>query len=1649
MDQPNAIKPLRKMDVDALRVTPLGHDHLGNEYWYFYGTRLYKQECSREMNNKDWKEEWNEQKNKSFSKRGRGRPRKKPKSDTESDLDSRSVNRNACLNIDEKSRWTVICNTFDDWIEFTARFKNSTKRCEKDLFNILKNQFLPVLNEMYLEKEKRLQEKLRELIPKPESTRMQTRKLRVTSNAINGYVSDDNAHRDYLARDRAQRLQKRNSRLNENVSEISRKSSCKRKYTEDNEKRGDVDEFLYDMDSSEKRNNVSMKKESSDLKKQIMKVLNEVTKTKGSWPFLLAVDEREAPGYYDIIKEPMDLSEINRKLHQGCYKRVIDVDSDFEKMVSNCKLYNGENSKLYQDSKNLWRIFRKGVSKLADDQNGIAKNEVPAMVDTQLPSLPNSNKSNEQNAERGRKKKMKIANQEALEMLSKEAELAVERYQNMDEDHLRNISHQAEHSSEFSDLKIFPIHSHPSSLIEKFMSDSSNQESDESNSENFVSFGNQSSRSSNFSVRDQNIFKGNSNAPANHYLQSSPENSNLSELVDKNISKNFNILSDGEVTELEMLSDSEIDSVPLSNDLPYSASEDYYNRASNNELIHDRSNVLEKCDDITILTRESDSPNTYPSRESMESVQSHNSSGSSFSGPRENSFNNSKPVERNTFLQNSFNTSGFSNFSSDNDISTIDASCLGLASSNVFFKKPQCGNVPVSSLGLNSYNSEECLNNCKSSVNHINTIATKYDQEISKNQSRDSVMSFSNQMTQDEDLKTVKYGLKSSSVFPPQVIKNLLPNNGPTIMPPTYHASFLNQPQAREQGKNLLIYAPPFISEQERKQYSPDFNVKKQSRFSFSSSEEISSLASHQPRYFLTSTTSNEVINAQENTKKHVDYNSASTNQEKRHDDFAKNKYYSILEKPNETPKRNLLKSHVFLSNKEVLGQEITNVQSRSTSLQKMQDLNFVKNLPGNNPDIFKNMQSQLDSEHSENQTVHSTTSSLNQEIHHQKQIKPSQSPTASMHSESRSPVGSKSQTNYCSIPSSRQENESQNLVGNQQRNLFPQQNLITAKVQARPSYLSYQQSVENQPRCPPLLSSYQQNEVPEHTKSQQICSPVLSTQQEMENQEPVCNQSSYSPIFALQGVKDQVLTKSQSRHSTNISSQQDSENQNLIETLQTNVSLSKYSEMENQRSSRNQPKFTQNVSPNQYMENQFSNQEPIKNSKRCSKNLLIQENQNQLHKCNVNNAHNQVPSCQFKVGNNSPNVSNYTDVSTHASFVIQSPASSNSAMVQTQMQDPAFTSNEPVVIEESDGNKLPTMKVSLPPLSGEIVVVPEKPQSSTMTFHLYAKPHAQHTQSTVKALHNNTSANNKMPQELTVFAKDQPTTDTNKIPSKQDIISLPDRLASPIEKLEVLASNPIGLHPSSNEISKNKNCDNISGLGNSTETSAKSASSGLSNSSSSIERLNPVHLRAPDFNGVNLVTAGHPTVYQGMVPRNVPLLFDNCNRPPNICGIVTATTNSVLTSHINAQRQSLPNSMLQNGNGQYVFLPISKEMPRENKNLNAKSKKSEKSSQEASVSPVFYPPHNSNLVQSYPFSNAQINGVPSQIYPQFQVPQLQNPFYINRESFKEFYKLCAVFKKKGILLVPFAYSKGVVLLLFQHSKGTFLYLLKNHIKIF
>jgi len=78
-----------------------------------------------------------------------------------------------------------------------------------------------------------------------------------------------------------------------------------------------------------------------------------------SYPFRQPVDPRALgiPDYFNIIKEPMDLATISRRLEEGEYKTPWEFCKDMWLMFDNAWLYNKKTSRVYKYCTKLTEVF--------------------------------------------------------------------------------------------------------------------------------------------------------------------------------------------------------------------------------------------------------------------------------------------------------------------------------------------------------------------------------------------------------------------------------------------------------------------------------------------------------------------------------------------------------------------------------------------------------------------------------------------------------------------------------------------------------------------------------------------------------------------------------------------------------------------------------------------------------------------------------------------------------------------------------------------------------------------------------------------------------------------------------------------------------------------------------------------------------------------------------------------------------------------------------------------------------------------------------------------------------------------------------------------------------------------------------------------
>ena len=85
------------------------------------------------------------------------------------------------------------------------------------------------------------------------------------------------------------------------------------------------------------------------LKSDLLAIIRKTEEQQFAWPFRQPVDTTEVTDYLDVIKDPIDLSTIEKRIRKGeWYKSKQMLHTDLMRMVHNCKLYN-EPKTLYYD----------------------------------------------------------------------------------------------------------------------------------------------------------------------------------------------------------------------------------------------------------------------------------------------------------------------------------------------------------------------------------------------------------------------------------------------------------------------------------------------------------------------------------------------------------------------------------------------------------------------------------------------------------------------------------------------------------------------------------------------------------------------------------------------------------------------------------------------------------------------------------------------------------------------------------------------------------------------------------------------------------------------------------------------------------------------------------------------------------------------------------------------------------------------------------------------------------------------------------------------------------------------------------------------------------------------------------------------------
>ncbi|XP_062961343.1 bromodomain testis-specific protein isoform X3 [Cynocephalus volans] len=106
-------------------------------------------------------------------------------------------------------------------------------------------------------------------------------------------------------------------------------------------------------------------------------VLKALWKHSFSWPFRHPVDavKLKLPDYYTIIKKPMDLNTIKKRLENKYYVKASECVEDFNTMFSNCYLYNKPGDDIVVMAQTLEELFMQQLPQMPQEEQVVGGKE--------------------------------------------------------------------------------------------------------------------------------------------------------------------------------------------------------------------------------------------------------------------------------------------------------------------------------------------------------------------------------------------------------------------------------------------------------------------------------------------------------------------------------------------------------------------------------------------------------------------------------------------------------------------------------------------------------------------------------------------------------------------------------------------------------------------------------------------------------------------------------------------------------------------------------------------------------------------------------------------------------------------------------------------------------------------------------------------------------------------------------------------------------------------------------------------------------------------------------------------------------------------------------------------------------------------------
>jgi len=119
-------------------------------------------------------------------------------------------------------------------------------------------------------------------------------------------------------------------------------------------------------DPNSKLNVPNQKKLTAEDCEAIKRLVKQLLANRSSVPFQQPVDPNEVPNYYKVIKEPMDLSSVEKKVNNGQYTKLCEFIGDVMRIFENCRFFNQPNTSIMKSAQTLETFFSQKLSQLRE-----------------------------------------------------------------------------------------------------------------------------------------------------------------------------------------------------------------------------------------------------------------------------------------------------------------------------------------------------------------------------------------------------------------------------------------------------------------------------------------------------------------------------------------------------------------------------------------------------------------------------------------------------------------------------------------------------------------------------------------------------------------------------------------------------------------------------------------------------------------------------------------------------------------------------------------------------------------------------------------------------------------------------------------------------------------------------------------------------------------------------------------------------------------------------------------------------------------------------------------------------------------------------------------------------------------------------------